>query len=362
MIVHVLHTWRNCAPEMATWCYSGCPSSGTRYHILAGKYPGSPLSKAQRESERSPRVPFLSFAMWQRTKPKDEKKPKAQRPRGKMEKWKGSAQVFDLKSGAKKVRRTVLYLDIFYVSFIVHLQAFSKCSSINNLTHSRIPHNSESARPLVVALGLLPAQCFSWDPFKEIYARYSEQQWATVSNSEQQWAIVSNSEQQWATVSNSEQQWATASNRVDLQMTVKSVKICEAATQMLPASELEQLESVRAQCGSSHLCNGVVNEGRSGMGLQPLPASTALVTFYNEQILQYIYTRWSPRTRMLTRMWKVAKLKYLLRRYDWSVNAHTYCRTVEQRHCSDSFFSCWQTSCLNRQHSRPCEICLGLCQ
>ena len=128
---------------------------------------------------------ILSFAMWQRTKPKDEKSPKAQRPRGKMEKWKGSAQVFDLKSGAKKVRRTVLYLDIFYVSFIVHLQAFSKCSSINNLTHSRIPHNSESARPLVVALGLLPAQCFSWDPFKEIYARYSEQQRATVSNSEQ---------------------------------------------------------------------------------------------------------------------------------------------------------------------------------
>ena len=66
-------------------------------------------------------------------------------------------------------------------------------------------------------------------------------------------------------------------------MTVKSVKICEAATQMPPASELEQLESVRAQCGSSHLCHGVVNEGRSGMGLQPLPASTALVTFYNEQ-------------------------------------------------------------------------------
>lgn len=72
-------------------------------------------------------------------------------------------------------------------------------------------------------------------------------------------------------------------------MTVKSVKICEAATKMPPASELEQLESVRAQCGSSHLCNGVVNEGRSGMGLQPLPASTALVTFYNEQNLQYIY-------------------------------------------------------------------------
>lgn len=47
-----------------------------------------------------------------------------------------------------------------------------------------------------------------------------------------------------------------------------------------PASELEQLESVRAQCGSSHLCDS------SGTGLQPLPASTPLVMSYIN--LQYI--------------------------------------------------------------------------
>lgn len=83
--------------------------------------------------------------------------------------------MFDLKSGAKKVRQTVLYLDIFYVSFIVHLQAFAAT------TLSRIA--ASHTIPKAQGLWLWLSDCCLLNVFLETLLKRIP---GTVSNSEQQ--------------------------------------------------------------------------------------------------------------------------------------------------------------------------------